>query len=136
MTAYSKIASAAEFLFALAEKSFNREIEVQNTIWVQVQPKRDFKRMPLIEGAITGLFSEFYPGKNGQILVVFNQDNQEYTSYRVLIQEESGYFLASMRLEGEKVAIVDIEESTNPREFVRYSYKQGKWHKVSESDKY
>lgn len=136
MTNFLKFANAAEYFFTLAEQSFGRDIEVKNIIWVKAQPKCDFTRLPLIEGAIEGLFSQFYTGKTGKIQVVFNQDNGSYTTYRVLIQVESGYFLASMRLEGEKVAIMDIEESTNPRTFVRYSYKQGKWHLNSYSDQY
>ncbi len=136
MTAPSKIASAAEYYFGLASERFNREIEVNNTKWVNVQPNRDFPKMPHLEKAISEIFSQFHPEKNGIILVIFNQDNGSYTSFRVLIQVGSGYFLASMRLDDEKVVIVDIEDSTKPHSDERYTFKQGKWNLDSYSDKY
>jgi hypothetical protein len=136
MTSFEKKANAAEKLFVLASKAFNREIEAKNFIWVNISPKKDFTRMPLLEGAIQGLFRQFYPDKEGKVLVVFNQDNATYTTFQVLIEVGTVYFLASMRLDGEKVTVIDIEESTNPLTVVSYSYKQGKWHQLSYSDKY
>ncbi len=124
MTDYSKIANAAEYFLELASEAFNRVIEARSIVWANAQPKIDFKRMPLLEGAFSGLF---YPDKGFNILVIFDQDNGGYTTYRVLTQVGKEYFLATIKIDDENVIGVEVEASSSPLVYERFAFRHGMW---------